>query len=178
VVFGIVRGHQGFLTIDTEPGQGTCVGIWLPALTEAAGAELKRFDPEVNQVVEPEPVAGRSILVVDDEEAVLDVVRRFLEIAGHRVTCAASGAEALGYVGNGKPCDLVILDLMMPDEDGVTTFQRLRQRRPALPILLCTGLLDADPAPQLLQSGPVNLLRKPFKMNELWYAVNQALAAG
>jgi CheY-like chemotaxis protein len=178
VVFGIVRGHQGFLTIDTEPGQGTCVGIWLPRLSEAAGAELKRFDVEVNQVVEPEQVPGRTILVVDDEEAVLDVVRRFLEIAGHRVMCAANGTEALGYISNGHPCDLVILDLMMPDEDGVTTFQRLRQRRPSLPILLCTGLLDADPVPQLLQAGPVKLLRKPFRMNELWYAVNQALAGG
>jgi PAS domain S-box-containing protein len=176
VVFGIVRGHQGYLTIDTELGRGTCVGIWLPRLWDAAGSDHRRPEVEIKQVVEPEQVPGRTILVVDDEEAVLDVVRRFLEIAGHRVTCACSGEEALGYLGNGQPCDLAILDLMMPNEDGASTFERLRQRRPSLPILLCTGLLDADPAPQLLRSGPVNLLRKPFRMNELWYAVNQALA--
>lgn len=177
VVFGIVRGHQGFLTIDSEPAQGTCVGIWLPGLSEATAVELRRFDLEVNEVVEPEPVPGRSILVVDDEVAVLDVVRRFLEIAGHTVTCAASGAETLRRLGQGSPCDLVILDLMMPEEDGASTFERLRELRPSLPILLCTGLLDGNLAPQLMQDGPVNLLRKPFRMNELWYAVNQALAA-
>jgi DNA-binding response OmpR family regulator len=80
--------------------------------------------------------------------------------------------ELLTHAG---PCDLVILDLMMPREESATTFQRLRQRRPGVPILLCTGLPQADPAPHLLEAGAVGLLRKPFRMNELWYAVNQAL---
>src|SRR5262249_18704132 len=80
VGFGIVRGHQGFLRIDTEPRQGTCVGIWLPRLRDAVPKESRRPEVEINQVVEPEQSQGRSILVVDDEEAVLDVVRRYLEI--------------------------------------------------------------------------------------------------
>ena len=69
------------------------------------------------EVVEPESAPGRSILVIDDEEAVLDVVRRFLQIAGHQVTVATSGQEALELLSNGRPVDLVILDLMMPRED-------------------------------------------------------------
>ena len=72
--------------------------------------------------------------------------------------------------------DLVVLDLMIPQEDGSQTFDALRLRRPRLPVLLCTGLLQADPAPRLLQESGVSLLRKPFRMNELWYAVNKALA--
>ena len=71
--------------------------------------------------------------------------------------------------------DLVILDLMMPREDVAATFQRLRQRRPGVPILLCTGLADASPAPELLPHGAAGLIRKPFRMNELWHAVRQAL---
>jgi CheY-like chemotaxis protein len=153
------------------------VGIWLPRLLESGRADTGRPLPEVNQDVEPEQTPGRHILVIDDEPAVLDVVRRFLEIAGHHVTCASSASEAMDLLAENPPLDLVILDLMMPREDGTSTFFRLRQRWPRLPILVCTGLLDADPAPQLLQAGPVGLLRKPFRMNELWYAVNEALAA-
>jgi CheY-like chemotaxis protein len=176
MVFGIVRGHQGFLAIDTELGQGTCMSIYLPRLT-VARPESAANQFEGGQIVEPESVAGRHILVVDDEEAVLDVVRRFLEIAGHQVTCAATSKDALTFLTNGRPVDLVILDLMMPREEGASTFQVLRERRPQLPVLLCTGLLDADPARDVLESGLVHLIRKPFRMNELWYAVNQALAA-
>ena len=76
----------------------------------------------------------------------------------------------------GQEADLVILDLMIPREEGWQTFEALRQRRPQLPVLVCTGLLQEDPAPLLLQQPGVSLLRKPFRMNELWYAVNQALA--
>jgi CheY-like chemotaxis protein len=87
-----------------------------------------------------------------------------------------SGA-ALDLLADSRGIDLVILDLMMPHEDPTTTFQRLRQRRPRLPVLLCTGLPQADPVPFLLQQPLVSIIRKPFRMNELWYAVKQALAA-
>jgi PAS domain S-box-containing protein len=174
MVFGIVQGHQGHLTIDSLPGRGTSVKLYLP---RAPVAPVKSRDGfEAGQVLEPETVPGRSILVVDDEQAVQDVVRRFLEIAGHHVTCVSNGEDALKELSNGRPCDLVVLDLMMPREESATTFQRLRQRRPGIPILLCTGLPEADPAPHLLEAGAVGLLRKPFRMNELWYAVNAALS--
>lgn len=176
VVFGIVRGHHGYLTIDSEPGCGTCIGLWLPRLGEEA-RDTRRHDLEVNQEVEPERTPGRTILVVDDEAAVLDVVRRFLEIAGHNVLAVSSGREAIDLLASEPVPDLVILDLMMPQDDGTSTFARLRQRRPNLPVLLCTGLLDGMPSPEMLAAGPVGLLRKPFRMTELWYAVNQALTA-
>jgi PAS domain S-box-containing protein len=180
LVFGIMHGHQGFLTIDTRLKQGTRVGLYLPRLVAPVppGEAGGRGDFEPGHVLEPENGPGRNILVVDDEAAVLDVVRRFLEIAGHQVLCAQSGNEALTLVQNGRAVDLVILDVMMPREEETSIFQRLRQRLPGVPVLLCTGLLQPDPAPQLLQAGAVGLLRKPFRMNELWYAVDQALAAG
>jgi PAS domain S-box-containing protein len=177
VAFGIVHGHHGHLTIATQRGAGTCVGIYLPRLVRApAGARPSPFDS--GQILEPEPAPGRRILVIDDEEAVLDVVRRFLEIAGHTVIGATSGTEALELLRRGTQADLVILDLMIPREEGANTFANLRQRAPAVPVLLCTGLLQADHAQNLLDKGAVDLLRKPFRMNELWYAVNKALAAG
>ncbi len=175
MVFGIVQGHQGYLTIDSAPQRGTRVSLYLPrALPSAESASAPSHFGEV-EIVEPETTPSCSILVIDDEEAVLDVVRRFLQIAGHEVVCVSSGQEALEHLGGGQHCDLIILDLMMPREDAVALFQRLRQRRPGVPVLLCTGLPHAEPAPELLRSGAAGLIRKPFRMNELWYAVKQAL---
>jgi two-component system, cell cycle sensor histidine kinase and response regulator CckA len=174
VAFGIVHGHQGYLTIDTQPGRGTRVGLYLPRLIGAVPAPQPDF--EAGQVLEPEAGPRRTILVIDDEEAVLDVVRRFLEIAGHLVICTTTGQEAVALLAGGRVVDLVILDLMIPREEGATTLAALRQRRPGIPVLVCTGLLQTDPAPPLLKEPGVALLRKPFRMNELWYAVNQILA--
>jgi CheY-like chemotaxis protein len=182
MVFGIVQGHHGFLTIDSAPGTGTRVGLYLPRLLDQPTPRSNgaKVGEDFGEVVEPEAAPGRSILVIDDEEAVLDVVRRFLQIAGHSVTCATTGHAALSALSNGQETDLIILDLMMPREDATVTFQRLVARRPGTPILLCTGLAGGDegPASQLLRSGAAGILRKPFRMNELWYAVKEALAEG
>jgi PAS domain S-box-containing protein len=175
MVFGIVQGHQGFLTIDSTAGEGTCIRLFLPRLVEGPDLGLPDLMTAGPEVLEPESAPGHNILVIDDEEAVLDVVRRFLQIAGHQVSCAISGHEGLELLAGGLPADLVILDLMMPREDAAVTFQRLRQRRAGVPVLLCTGLPQADPAPALLRLPGVGLIRKPFRMNELWYAVRQAL---
>lgn len=174
VVFGIIQGHQGYLAIDTTPGEGTSVNLYLPRLSDMPDITDGAFSLD-SPVVEPESHIGQSILVIDDEEAVLDVVRRFLQIAGHKVTCATSCQDALDLLSNGKPVNLVVLDLMMPREDATTNFNQIRQRRPDVPILLCTGLPQADPAPVLLAQPGVGLIRKPFRMNELWYSVKQAL---
>jgi DNA-binding NtrC family response regulator len=69
----------------------------------------------------------------------------------------------------------VILDLMMPREEAAATFRRLRQRRPGLPVLLCTGLAEVSPAPELLLNPLVGLIRKPFRMDDLWQAVGRSL---
>jgi PAS domain S-box-containing protein len=178
MVFGIVQGHQGWLTIDSTPGQGTCVSIYLPRLAPRSSTDQHRPSLGEPANAPTEKVLGRRIMVVDDEESVLDVVRRFLEIAGHQVSVATSGQKALETLSGGKAVDLVILDLMMPHEDATATFRRLRQRRPDLPILLCTGLAEMSPAPELLVNPLVGLIRKPFRMDDLWKAVGKALEEG
>jgi PAS domain S-box-containing protein len=173
VAFGIMHGHQGFLTIDSAPDEGTAVALYLPRLVGPGPSG--KLAPDAGEVLEPEQTVSRRILVVDDEQAVLDVVRRFLAIAGHEVRSANTGAEALELLGKGEPFDLVILDLMIPREDGAQTYRTIRQRWPALPVLVCTGLLQADSGTPSIHGEQVQLLRKPFRMNELWFAVNQAL---
>lgn len=173
MVFGIVQGHQGYLTLDSAPQRGTCVTLYLPRARVSADSADTPSHPA--EVVEPQSMPRRFILAIDDEEAVLDVIRRFLEIAGHEVACASSGQEALEQLNGGQPCDLIVLDLMMPREDVLTLFQRLQQRRPGVPVLLCTGVPDAEPAPELMRRGAAGLIRKPFQMKELWRAVRKHL---
>jgi PAS domain S-box-containing protein len=170
VAFGIMTGHQGFLTIHSEPNMGTCIRLYLPRLTEQLPSGVLEPVP----VLEPETTTRRHILIVDDEEAVTDVIRRFLAIAGHEVSCVPSGERALEVLGDGRSVDLVILDLMIPREDGTTNFRRLRERCPRIPILLCTGLLQGSETSVLQEQGAA-ILRKPFRMNELWHAVNGCL---
>jgi two-component system cell cycle sensor histidine kinase/response regulator CckA len=172
VAFGIMTGHQGFLTIDSRVDSGTCIRLHLPRLIdESAPAAMLDAAP----VLEPESTPSRHILVVDDEEAVTDVIRRFLAIAGHEVTCMTSAAQALEFLARPARVDMVILDLMIPHEDGATNYRRLREHCPDLPILLCTGLVQSNTLAALQEQGAVSLLRKPFRMNELWYAVNRCL---
>jgi PAS domain S-box-containing protein len=177
VAYGIIHGHQGFMHINSAPGRGTCVSLYLPRLAGATPTRHRAALSDNGHVVEPEAMPASTILVVDDEQAVLDVLRRFLEIAGHEVIGVESGAAALERLATGKSVDLVILDLMIQREDGAQTFRRIKQFCPNVPVLLCTGLLQAGLAPQLMQEGASGLLRKPFRMNELWYAVSQALSS-
>jgi signal transduction histidine kinase len=172
VAFGIMTGHQGFLTIDSRINEGTRVQLFLPRLVGQAGPADR---PEGVSVLEPENAPARHILVVDDEEAVTDVIRRFLAIAGHEVTCVPNGAKALNFLRSRPRVDLVILDLMIPHEDGVENYRCLRRTHPELPVLLCTGLVHGNEVSVLQEQGEVALLRKPFRMSELWYAVNRCL---
>jgi PAS domain S-box-containing protein len=176
MVFGIVQGHGGYLSITSRPNQGTCVGMYLPRLTEAPHSS-QFFPIDDGHDLEPETTPGCSILVIDDEEAVLDVISRFLQLAGHTTHAVMSGQEAWRLLEQEQPpaVDLVILDLMIPREDSLNTFRRFRQRYPTLPVLLCTGLVREGAAAELLTAGASGLLRKPFRMTELWYAVKQAL---
>src|SRR5262249_28664780 len=170
VAFGIMSGHQGFLTITSEAGQGTSIGLYFPRLRRSAP------DPVASNVtvLEPEVSPQRHILVVDDEQAVRDVICRFLGIAGHDVVGAANGQAALRCLQD-HPVDLVVLDWLIPNEEGRTNFNLIRQARPGIPILLCTGLVHAEQAAEMLGEGAVDLLRKPFRMNQLWHAVNNSL---
>jgi PAS domain S-box-containing protein len=175
VAFGIVQGHQGYLTIDTQPMQGTCASIYLPRLPDP-GAGSSQSGIEQGEAPKPEKVMSRRILVVDDEEAVLDVFRRFLEIAGHEVTTATSGKDAVKLLQQGLAADLVLLDLMIPHEEGGRNLHNICQARPGIPVLLCTGLVQSESSFASLIEKAAGILHKPFRMRELWHAVNEGIA--
>ncbi|MFC0114586.1 response regulator transcription factor [Kibdelosporangium aridum] len=113
------------------------------------------------------------VLVVDDDETVRDVVRRYLELAGHKVTLAGDGEHALALVAESEP-DLLVLDLMLPGIDGLEVCRRIRQHS-AVPIVMLTALGEEENRITGLQLGADDYVTKPFSPRELALRVGSVL---
>jgi CheY-like chemotaxis protein len=117
-----------------------------------------------------------KILVVDDEPEVRLVLAEFLESQGYEVAAAASGAEALAMVDSANP-HVVLLDVTMPDMDGVETLKRLAAAKPGLPIIMVTANADVDVTSRLLAMGAADYIPKPFDLDYLGQAVSIQVSA-
>ncbi|GAA4007802.1 response regulator transcription factor [Allokutzneria multivorans] len=117
-------------------------------------------------------VTGR-VLVVDDDLTVRDVVRRYLELAGHEVELAGDGEEALRMAAEREP-DLVVLDLMLPGVDGLEVCRRLRERS-AVPVIMLTARGDEEDRVLGLSLGADDYVSKPFSARELALRVSSVL---
>jgi DNA-binding NtrC family response regulator len=116
----------------------------------------------------------RSILVVDDEPNMRWVLTQALEQAGYSVQSADSGDAALGVVSR-APVDLVVLDLKLKSEDGLTILRRLRERRPELVVIILTAYGTVANAVEAMQLGAADMLRKPFDVEEVRFKIERAL---
>jgi DNA-binding response OmpR family regulator len=114
-----------------------------------------------------------TVLVVDDDLTVRDVVRRYLELAGHQVALADNGEDALAWIAEHKP-DLVVLDLMLPGIDGLEVCRRLRQTS-AVPVVMLTALGEEENRIAGLQLGADDYVTKPFSPRELALRVSSVL---
>ncbi|GAB1515352.1 response regulator transcription factor [Actinophytocola sp. KF-1] len=114
-----------------------------------------------------------TVLVVDDDLTVRDVVRRYLELAGHRVALADNGEDALAWIAAQEP-DLVVLDLMLPGIDGLEVCRRLRQTS-AVPVVMLTALGEEENRIAGLQLGADDYVTKPFSPRELALRVSSVL---
>lgn len=140
----------------------------------AGGTEQKMLmHPELAAFIKPKsiarmPVSKPSILVVDDEEMALTLIKSLLSGAGYRVLTAQSGFECLDlFRRQPQGYELILLDLTMPFMDGEETFHRLREIRPDVPILLCTGFIQQDRLERLMKAGLTGFLRKPLAPDEI-----------
>ncbi len=158
--YGIVRNHGGFIDIQSEPGKGTKVTIYLPA------SEKKVFK---EKDVDKEMLNGNgTILLVDDEEMILRVGKRMLEKLGYSVITAKGGKEAIElFSSNGKDIDMVILDMIMPEMNGEEVFRSIREVNPKIKVLLSSGYSVDGEARKILEQGCNGFIQKPFDLKEL-----------
>ena len=168
-VLGIVRGHHGYLRIETAPGRGTHVRVFIPVAAEEEEDMVTPLDPVP-------AVARRRVLLVDDEAGVLYVASQALARAGFEVLTASSGADALRCVGaRADDIGLVILDLTMPELDGRDTLIALRKLRPSLRVVLTSGYSEQEALREFGDGTLAGFLQKPFGPRTLIDCVTRAI---
>jgi CheY-like chemotaxis protein len=174
MVKGFVEQSGGGLTIDSTPGLGTVVTLWLPAadITRTASPAP---GPRAVRTVANRP---RCVVLVDDEVMVRDTLATALEDAGYAVIVAACGADALDLLGTHDAVDVLVSDLSMPGMDGLTLIREAQRLRPGLPAVLLTGY--AGHGAQLAVGGALHtsftLVRKPVAAAQLSDRIEALLA--
>ncbi len=123
----------------------------------------------------PQPSQPVTILAVDDDRAVLNLVHQALEQAGYRVLVASSGWDAVREFESGGPVELLLTDVIMPDLTGPVLAERLRSRAPGLRVLFISGFHDADLVQRFVMRKGFTLLPKPFTVEALLRVVREAI---
>ncbi|MFI5322725.1 MAG: ATP-binding protein, partial [Thermodesulfobacteriota bacterium] len=169
--YRIIKDHGGFISVQSKKGLGTEFKLYLPAIetneTKQATYDYDRNTPLGN---------GELVLVVDDEEAVLDITKLTLEAFGYQAITADDGAEAVGvYAQNKDNIKAVILDMMMPIMEGSTTIRALKKINPDIKIIAVSGLIDTK---AILTSGNITVaafLNKPYTSRTLMRTMHEVV---
>ena len=168
VVHGIIMGHEGAVTVESAPGEGTVFTVYLPRL----------FDEVSREIDEPEnlPRGNERILFVDDEEALVLLGQKSLESLGYDVTTATSGTRALAlFRADPQAFDLVFTDQTMPTITGTQLSEEILNIRPDIPIVLCTGF-NAMTSPEAAKSiGIREFIMKPLTRRDVALTIRKAL---
>jgi CheY-like chemotaxis protein len=173
-VYGFAKQSGGGVSIESAPGRGTTVKVYLPGAPAAAGGEESAPGQHRDE-------AGRgaarpaSILLVDDDHAVREVTASTLRELGHTVIEASGGPAALAILNRpGQRVDLLVADFAMPGMNGVEVARGAQTARPGLPVLFITGYADLS---ALAGTGEERIVQKPFRDGELERKVARCLAA-
>ncbi len=168
VVHGIVKSNGGGISVDSRLGKGSTFTILFPLAQETAVVEEKKFQ-EI-------PRGSETILFVDDEISILNMVQQMFEHLGYRVETAITPQDALDrFAINPDHFDLVITDMTMPQMTGVNLSKKLLAIRPDIPIILCTGhsaLVDEEKAKEF---GLAAYVMKPINMRETAETIRKLL---
>jgi len=169
-VYGIIKNHRGYIYVDSEAGKGTTVRILLPPAAEKvkrAEATGTAFAPD-----------AYTVLVIDDEEKVLNTIQSLIEALGYTVLGAKNAREAIDLVRSYEgPIDLALLDIKLPDMEGGTLYPILKQARPLLKVIVCSGYSLDHGVKEILKAGAQGFLQKPFAFKTISDKLKEVLAA-
>jgi len=167
-VYGIIKGHKGFITVYSEQGRGTTFVIYLPVSAGTMIREKTSFE---------EPLRGSgTVLIVDDEETILEVTRDLIGSLGYQVMTAKNGREAFKiYMAEKDRIDLVILDMIMPEMGGRETLKKLKEANPDVKVILSSGYSMNGQAASLMKEGCRAFVQKPYSLRDLSRKVKEVL---
>jgi PAS domain S-box-containing protein len=158
--YGIIKNHDGIITVESTKGQGAVFSVYLPA-SDKDIIEEKQSEQEIL-------TGSETVLLVDDEELILDVGVQMLKKMGYRVLTASHGDQAIEiYRRNKEPIAIVILDLVMPQISGGEIYDRLKAIDSNVKVLLSSGYSVDGQATEILNRGCDGFIQKPFRLDEL-----------
>lgn len=166
IVNGIISSHKGYITVNSTPNKGSAFKVYLPIVNEHAVHD----DPSI---IEKMPKGnGERLLIVDDEPAIVQVQKLNMERLGYVVEICTSSNDALDkFVNEPSKFDMLITDMTMPKMTGEKLAQRLREIRPDLPVILCTGFSDKIDRRRCAELKINQFLMKPVKKGNLAKAI-------
>ncbi|MHB1049999.1 MAG: response regulator [Bacteroidota bacterium] len=160
IVDGIVRSHNGFIDVESKQGTGTTFTLYFPAANAPAAESTAK--------IVKKHCSGKNILVVDDEEVLVNILKEYLEEIGCSVITANDGMEAVKlYSEHISAVDAVISDLGMPNMNGVEMYTEMKKINPSVKVIISSGYLDRTFRNQMKNNGIVDILNKPYKFEEI-----------
>jgi PAS domain S-box-containing protein len=161
-VLGIVRGHNGAVTVKSAPGKGSVFTILIPALTASVQ------NVEERKPVPAEWIGKGTVLVVDDEEAVSTVTCSLLESYGFNIWRASDGVQGVElFRAHSTDIDAVLLDYIMPRMNGEEAFNEIKRLRKDVSVFLMSGYGEQEAMERFAGKGLTGFIQKPFKSDEL-----------
>ena len=168
IVWGTVQDHNGYIDVKSEPGRGTEFFLYFPTTME----EMSIAATESDQGYQGN---GERVLIVDDLREQRDLATHILVKLGYEVTSVASGEEAIEYIKM-YPVDLVVLDMMMaPGIDGLETYRRILDIRPAQKAVIVSGYAENERVREVLAKGAGAYVRKPYVARQIGSAIRDVL---
>jgi CheY-like chemotaxis protein len=166
-VYGIVKQHNGYITVKSEPNQGTTFSIYFPA----ARMKVNEEQDTVTSIV----TGNETILIAEDDDEVRHLVREALEAYDYKIIEAIDGEDAVEKFKQNRDTDLVIIDSVMPKKNGREAYEEIRKIAPHVKVIFTSGYTKDIVLNKGIEDGEFDFIAKPLSLDELLGKIRQAL---